>query len=59
MVDTVEISDLVRQNDLESETPKYLAWKREKIEAAIKQADAQPDDIVTLDEMLAKHGFED
>lgn len=58
MAETVEIKDLTRQTEFKSTDPKYLAWKREKIEAAIRQADEHPDEIVTLNEMLKKHGLE-
>jgi hypothetical protein len=58
MAETVEIKDLTRQSEAESVTPQYLAWKREKIEAAIRQADAHPDDTIPLNEILKKHGLE-
>jgi hypothetical protein len=58
MAETVEIKDLTRQSEAESVTPQYLAWKSEKIEAAIRQADAHPDDTIPLNEILKKHGLE-
>jgi hypothetical protein len=57
MAKTLDIKDLTRQSEPESIDPKYLAWKREKIEAAIKQLDAHPDNTVPLNEMLKKHGL--
>ncbi len=58
MAETVDIKDLTRQSEPESTDPQYLAWKREKIEAAIRQLDAHPDNTVPLNEMLKKHGLE-
>jgi hypothetical protein len=55
MAETLDIKDLTRQSEPESTDPKYLAWKREKIEAAIKQLDAHPDNTVPLNKMLNKH----
>jgi hypothetical protein len=57
MAETLDIKDLTRQSEPESTDPKYLAWKREKIEAAIRQLDAHPDTTVPLNEMLKKHGL--
>lgn len=58
MAETVDIKDLTRQSEPESTDPKYLAWKREKIEAALRQLDAHPDAAIPLNEMLKKHGLE-
>jgi hypothetical protein len=42
MAETIDIKDLTRQSEPESTDPKYLAWKREKIEAAITRTRITP-----------------
>jgi len=42
----------------ESEHPAYAAWKDAKIRAALAEADADPDDTVTLEQMWKKHGVD-
>jgi hypothetical protein len=58
MAEIIEIKDLTQQSEVDSTDPQYLAWKREKIEAAVRQADAHPDDTVPMNEILKKHGLE-
>lgn len=36
----------------ESTDPDYLAWKKRKIEAAVAEADARPDDSYTHDQVF-------
>lgn len=42
----------------ESTDPAYLAWKRQKIEAALKHAHDHPDDVLTEQEIWQKHGLD-
>ncbi len=42
----------------ESTDPKYLAWKKQKIEASLKHADEHPDDVLTEQEMWQKHSLD-
>lgn len=59
MTEPVEVKDLIRQNGPDSVDTEYLAWKRKKIEAALEQVDAHPDDVTPLNEILKKYGLED
>lgn len=52
------IDDLTRITEPESKAPEYLAWKKAKIEAALKHADDHPDDVFTLDEVWRHFGLE-
>lgn len=40
----------------ESDDPEYLAWKKAQIRAAIKHADAHPDDCYDLDDVAGEIG---
>lgn len=51
------INDLTSITEPESTAPEYLAWKKAKIEAAIKHADEHPDDFLTEEEVWRKHGL--
>ena len=42
----------------ESTDPAYLAWKKAKIEAALKHADEHPDDFLTEQETWKKFGID-
>ena len=42
----------------ESTDPAYLAWKEREIRAAIKEADENPDDFVTLDQIRKHFGLD-
>ena len=44
------VEELIR-SQAESSDPAYLSWKKAKIRAAIKQADENPADVVTQDEV--------
>jgi hypothetical protein len=59
MTERVEVKELIRQDGPESADTAYLAWKRKKIEAALEQADAHPDDVTPLNEILKKYVLED
>jgi hypothetical protein len=41
----------------ETEDAEYLDWKRKKIETALRQADEQPDNFLTQNEVWEKHGL--
>ncbi|MBV9758819.1 MAG: hypothetical protein JO047_17375 [Alphaproteobacteria bacterium] len=60
MADTepVKTPDLTSVSEPESTDPKYLAWKRAKLIAALKHADEHPEDTSLLDEVWRKHGLE-
>jgi hypothetical protein len=51
------IDDLTTVTEPESTAPEYLAWKRAKIEAALRHADAHPDAVFTEQEILQMHGL--
>ena len=42
----------------ESSDPAYLAWKKAKIKAAIKEADQAPDDVLSQQEIWKKLGLD-
>ncbi len=42
----------------ESTDPAYLAWRDAEVRAAIADADANPDDDVSVDELLKKFKLE-
>lgn len=46
------------QNRTESNDPGYLAWKKKKIEAALKHADDHPNGFLTEQEIWQKHGLD-
>ena len=52
------IDDLTRITEPESTAPEYLAWKKAKIEAAIKHADEHPDDFLTEQEVWRHFGLD-
>lgn len=54
----LQIDELTRALEPESSDPEYLAWKKAKIEAAIKEADAFPEDTLTEAEVWQKHGLD-
>lgn len=49
--DSMTVRDAVRITDLESDTPRYTEWKREKITTALQKADEQPDNFFTQAEI--------
>ena len=52
------IEDFIKVTRPESTDPEYLAWKKAKIEAAIKHADEHPDDYLTMGEVWKRLGLE-
>ena len=40
----------------DSDDPAYLAWKEATIRAALKEADENPDDVLTQEQMREKYG---
>ena len=42
----------------EASDPAYLAWKKAKIKAAIKEADQAPDDVLSEQEIWKKLGLD-
>jgi hypothetical protein len=54
----ITTKELTGIRDLEADDAEYLDWKRKKIEAALQQADAHPDQILTESEVWEKHGLE-
>ena len=54
---TLTIDDLTRITEPESTAPEYLAWKKAKIEAALKHADEHPDAVFTEQEIWQMHGL--
>lgn len=55
--DNLTEQELVRATAFDSREPAYLAWKREKIEAALRHADEHPDDFLTEKEVWKNHGL--
>ena len=42
----------------ESSDPDYLAWKKAKVRAALREADEAPTDVVSQDEVWKKLGVD-
>jgi hypothetical protein len=51
------IDDLTRVTEPESTAPEYLAWKKAKIEAALRHAEEHPDSVFTEQEIWQMHGL--
>lgn len=49
--------DLTGIRNIEADDAEYLDWKRAKIEAALRQADERPDNVLREHEVWEKHGL--
>jgi len=54
----IAVGELTSVREPEATDSGYLAWKKAKIEAALRQANARPDDVLTEQEVWQKHGLE-
>ncbi|NBC31593.1 MAG: hypothetical protein GVY13_02840 [Alphaproteobacteria bacterium] len=54
---SIPFEELVTEQP-ESADPDYLAWKRRKIEAALKDMDENPDDLLTEEEVWKHFGLD-
>lgn len=46
------------RGQLEPTSPAYLAWKKARVEAAVEEADAAPEDVVSQDEIWRRFGLD-
>lgn len=57
MAKTLTIEDLTRPAP-ESTDPDYLAWRDEKVRAALAQVRAEPDSVIPLRDVMKQFGLE-
>jgi len=53
-----QIKDFITPTGGQSQDPEYLAWKEKKIQEAIDWANANPDKMIPLSDVMKEFGLE-